>query len=97
MLPLILEFTATDTWTSLADLYDVDQSNDPGTTTYIGLSGILAAHADNGSPLEIRFGSSESELDAGQEIPLNGVNIANIEIKGDTLVLKALGASAKGW
>lgn len=69
-------------------------------SSYLGFQGSLGALPTNGSNLYVRIGSdaaTELQLVPGEFWPLANCNIANIQIKGNGLVLRAVGVTAEGW
>lgn len=81
----IRDYTATASWT-------------PISSTSLGFSGTLTAHQTNASALEIRElnAAFSSTLLAGEFFEYTG-DLARIEIKGNSLILKAQGNQDAGW
>ena len=73
---------------------------EPLSAVYLGFSGSLGALPTNGSALEVRIGSdvtTQITLIPGEFWPIDACDISSIQIKGNGLVLTAVGVTSLGW
>lgn len=87
MKPFTKDFTGTASYVALS-------------TEYLGFQGSLGALPANGSNLYVRIGTdadTEIQLIPGESWPIAACDISKIQIKGNGLVLRAFGVTAKGW
>ena len=72
----------------------------PLSGAYLGFQGNLGAPLTNGSNLFIRIGSdatTETQWVPGEFWPFKPCDISRIQIKGNGLVLRAVGVTSEGW
>jgi len=91
----ITQITASTAYKTIAELYDTVVSNSAGTTKRLVFSGELVAHKDNGSDLYILHKGLNIPLTPEESIFLQGIDISQIQVKGNGLILKILGAISK--
>lgn len=87
MTPHIKDYTGTAGWVALEDATRV-------------FSGTLTAKSTNGSALDIRVNASAtlvSTMVAGEYDPYTGVDLSQIQIRGNGLVLQARGTLSGGF
>lgn len=87
MTPVLKTFTGTAAWVPLS-------------ATPLPFKGSLGALVSNGGNLQIRVGSdstTEQTFVPGEFWPIEKCDIAQIQIKGNGYVLKAVGVTDAGW
>lgn len=87
MTPYTKDFTGTASYVALS-------------SDYLGFQGSLGALPTNGANLYVRIGSdaaTEIQLIPGEFWPMPPCDISTIQIKGNGLVLRAVGVLGKGW
>lgn len=87
MSPYTKDFTGTVSYVALSG-------------TYLGFKGSLGALPTNGSNLFVRMGTdaaTEIQLVPGEFWTIDACDISRIQIKGNGLVLRAVGVTGTGW